>query len=131
MLFAGITVLVVVACAAILWFALTKFYAARPGDKFLEARGVITAPDARLLLRFPTPNLQLDPRQELLALQAREAAELNSYGWVDRTNGIVRIPVERAMELVLERGLPVRSTNAPARTGKSSLELIHERALER
>ena len=37
---------------------------------------------------------------------AAEHADLNSYGWVDRTSGIARIPIDRAMQLVLERGLP-------------------------
>jgi hypothetical protein len=34
---------------------------------------------------------------------------LNSYGWIDRQNGIVRLPVDRAMELLLEPGLPTRA----------------------
>jgi hypothetical protein len=38
---------------------------------------------------------------------------LNSYGWVDRAGGVVRIPVDRAIELVLARGLPVRPGGAP------------------
>jgi hypothetical protein len=37
-------------------------------------------------------------------LRAREEAALTSYGWVDREAGRARIPVERAMELLLERG---------------------------
>jgi hypothetical protein len=39
---------------------------------------------------------------------ARAAAELSSYGWVDKQQGVVRIPVERAMEMVVERGVPGR-----------------------
>lgn len=37
--------------------------------------------------------------------------ELNSYGWIDRSQGIVHIPVDRAIQLVLKQGLPVRSSN--------------------
>ncbi len=37
-----------------------------------------------------------------------EALELTTYGWVDRNTGVVRIPIERAKELILERGLPSR-----------------------
>src|SRR5579875_1217650 len=33
---------------------------------------------------------------------------LNSYGWVDRKAGIVRIPIDQAMDLLLQKGLPVR-----------------------
>ncbi|MGB9605875.1 MAG: hypothetical protein ACPL88_08365, partial [Bryobacteraceae bacterium] len=43
---------------------------------------------------------QLEPvPEDLRALRAREEAELNSYGYVDRQKGVVRIPVRRAMEL--------------------------------
>ena len=34
---------------------------------------------------------------------------LNTYGWIDRQNGVVRLPIDRAMELLLQRGLPVRA----------------------
>jgi len=35
-----------------------------------------------------------------------ENARLQSYGWVDRSIGMVRMPIDRAMELVVEQGLP-------------------------
>lgn len=35
-------------------------------------------------------------------LRAREAAAANSYGWVDQPKGIVRVPIERAMQLTLD-----------------------------
>lgn len=56
----------------------------------------------------PQPHLQVAPSQELQAVQQQEDALLSSYGWVDRANGIVRVPINRAMELVAERGLPTR-----------------------
>jgi hypothetical protein len=56
----------------------------------------------------PEPRLQPDPLQDLRALHAQEDAVMNSYGWVDRKAGVVRIPVQRAMELLAQRGLPVR-----------------------
>lgn len=55
---------------------------------------------------FPEPRLQTQPGGELQKRRAREEAELNSYGWVDRKAGLVRIPIERAMQLITERGLP-------------------------
>jgi hypothetical protein len=45
-------------------------------------------------------------------LRAADEAILNSYGWVDEEAGVVRIPIDRAMELTLERGLPTRSEEA-------------------
>ena len=53
----------------------------------------------------PAPRLQTDAPADLQEMRAREAAALESYGWVDRQKGIVHIPVERAMELLVERGL--------------------------
>lgn len=61
----------------------------------------------------PEPRLQVDePRtwQQQLAL---ETSQIDRYGWVDPKAGVVRIPVERAIELVAERGLPVRAQTAP------------------
>jgi hypothetical protein len=57
----------------------------------------------------PEPRLQVTPAQALQQLRAAEDAILHSYGWVDQPAGIVRIPIERAMELLAERGLPTRS----------------------
>ena len=37
---------------------------------------------------------------------------LGSYDWVDQKNGVVRIPIDRAMDLVAQRGLPVVSQSA-------------------
>jgi hypothetical protein len=58
----------------------------------------------------PEPRLQTNPRQDLADLRAQEDAALSSYGWVDRNAGTVRIPIEQAMKLTLERGLPARTT---------------------
>ena len=57
----------------------------------------------------PEPRLQTDPRQDLADMRAKEDEQLQSYGWVDKNAGIVRIPIEAAMKLTLERGLPART----------------------
>ncbi len=46
--------------------------------------------------------------QELESLRQKEDALLNHYRWVDRSGGIVQIPIDRAMERLLEAGLPTR-----------------------
>jgi hypothetical protein len=56
----------------------------------------------------PEPRLQINPREDLSNLRSREDESLTSYGWVDRNAGVVRIPIERAMQLIVERGLPTR-----------------------
>ena len=56
----------------------------------------------------PEPRVQPDPHVALIALRAHEDSILTTYRWVSRDSGIVQIPVERSMELVVEKGL-VRS----------------------
>jgi len=54
----------------------------------------------------PAPRLQSHPTLDLEALRAEEDEVLGSYAWVDRDHGVVRLPIERAMQLIAERGLP-------------------------
>jgi hypothetical protein len=58
----------------------------------------------------PSPRLQAEPRQELKDYCQAQERELNTYGWVDQRLRVVHIPVDRAIDLVLKNGLPVRST---------------------
>jgi len=57
----------------------------------------------------PEPRLQTNPREELRDLQALEDAVLRSYGLIDKDRGVVRIPIDEAMKLILQRGLPARA----------------------
>jgi len=57
---------------------------------------------------FPDPRLETDERTQLDSIRLAEEQKLNSYGWVDRKAGTVHIPIERAMELIAQRGLPLR-----------------------
>ncbi|OFW11631.1 MAG: hypothetical protein A3F69_06365 [Acidobacteria bacterium RIFCSPLOWO2_12_FULL_66_10] len=56
----------------------------------------------------PLPNLQKQPFKDIFQLRQAEAAQLGSYGVVDREAGVVHIPIDRAMELMLQRGFPAR-----------------------
>ena len=58
---------------------------------------------------IPEPRLQTTPERDLAALRAEERQWLESYAWMDRDAGIARIPIARAIELLLQRGLPTRS----------------------
>ncbi len=81
-----------------------------------NARDPELAPMAKLrgLEVPPEPRLQVAPNQDLQRMLGAEGATLSGYGWVDEKKGIVRVPVERAMELVLKDGLPTR----PSAPGK-------------
>src|SRR5580658_3788697 len=65
----------------------------------------------------PAPRLQVQPRAELHDYCERQDKLLNTYGWADEHNGVVRIPVDRAIELTLQQGLPSRAAaDIPAGT---------------
>lgn len=59
---------------------------------------------------FPQPRLQVDYFGDLDKVQQRWNEQLETYGWVDKKAGVVHIPIDEAMKLTLERGLPARST---------------------
>ena len=75
--------------------------------------GESPAPDVDDLDR-PGPNLQEAPALEYQIYLARQREMLNSYGQVEAEEEIVRIPVERAMELLAEEGLPARDGEVPS-----------------
>jgi hypothetical protein len=69
-----------------------------------------------LVQSFPPPQLQTDDGfQEIADLHTKEDLLLDNYTWVDQQKGVVRIPIDRAMELTAQRGLPVAQfqTTAP------------------
>jgi hypothetical protein len=53
---------------------------------------------------FPEPRLQITPSQDLEMMNEANRQELDSYGWVDRGSGLARIPIQRAMDIVVDQG---------------------------
>ena len=83
----------------LLWNVYDYFESARrKPDVPITAR-----PGGREVVEFP--RLQPDPHADLVQMRAAESAVLDGYGWVDREQGITRIPIDKAMDLVAERGL--------------------------
>ncbi|MCI0356661.1 MAG: hypothetical protein L0099_16750 [Acidobacteria bacterium] len=56
----------------------------------------------------PEPRLQVVPAADLASVRVREDSVLTTYGWIDRKSGLVRIPIDRAIDVLAERGLPSR-----------------------
>jgi hypothetical protein len=54
----------------------------------------------------PEPRLQESPRQDLKEMRKREDWQLNHYSWMDKSKGTVAIPIERAMEIIAQQGIP-------------------------
>ncbi len=79
-------------------------------DRLLDKRRARSEPGASSLVRvqpdYQGPLLQILPEQDLHRMQQANARDLHGYAWEDRNKGIVRVPIDRAMELVAARGLP-------------------------
>jgi hypothetical protein len=101
----GLALCVAVTLLTILWLenALGLTAKGRP------RASTITIPSARA----PAPELQRSVDEDLKILRAEEDATLNGYGWIDRQSGRIRIPIQRAKEILLQRGLPVTGTAMP------------------
>jgi hypothetical protein len=68
----------------------------------------------QLVKRFPTPRLQTDDGNvDVADMHAREDMLLNHYTWVDAKKETTRIPIERAMQILAQKGLPVESQQGP------------------
>jgi hypothetical protein len=68
------------------------------------------------------PLLEENPVSDFAAFRAQEDRALSTYGWVDKGRGVARIPVQEAMRLLAERGLPRTAPEpspAPAAKGKA------------
>lgn len=50
-----------------------------------------------------------------------QEGQLNSYGWVDQKNGVAHIPIERAMDLIVQRGLPVHEQTSADKTAVNAV----------
>src|SRR5215469_2165467 len=60
----------------------------------------------------PEPRLQASPSADWKAYRDAQMEQLSSYGWVDRDKGAVAIPIQRAMELIIQRGIPPQRATA-------------------
>jgi hypothetical protein len=80
------------------------------------------------IMTFPPPRLERNEQIEIKDFRLQEEQTLNSYGWVDEKAGVVRIPIERAMQLLAQRGLP---TAPKAGTAPSSAVKVANQAAER
>jgi len=94
----------VIAVALLMWLLFDRFAARETSLSPQPERMVSSNPQKEP----PEPRLQSKPVMDLKEFRAAEDAILTSYGWVDPDKGVVRIPVERAMELVAKEGLPSR-----------------------
>lgn len=105
----GLTVLVILALLA--GYAMMSWLRASAARRAEPPSALVFVPDP-----VAGPKLETRTGRALAAMRAQEESRLRSYGWIDQEKGIVHIPIERAMEILVERGLPARQSE-PNRAG--------------
>ena len=96
-------VFLLAAAALLLTTGLLQYFSHREAE-LVEAPSPVAEPQPPP----PEPRLQPDPFAALEELRAQEEARLNAYGWVDRQKQLVHIPIDTAIDVLLQTGLPVR-----------------------
>lgn len=93
----GFTVLgIVIALVAVVFLL-------KPLFGFKVANHVLTTKGESITEVFPKPKLQPRPDRDWIEFHARERQLLSTYGWSDRERGLVRVPIEKAMDLYLQQ----------------------------
>lgn len=78
-----------------------------------EVRGPVNIPPTT----FAKPRLQVDDAADLAKFEKEQQAQINGYAWVDRSQNIIRIPVDRAIAIVVAKGTAAYDPiEAPAAT---------------
>lgn len=108
----AVTIVILTVAAMLLVAALFKLLergATRTDAAAVDAAGL----ERREHRAPPQPRLQVNAARHLREFRSAEEERLGSYGWADRTSGMVHIPIERAMDLIARRGV-APLTAAPA-----------------
>jgi hypothetical protein len=119
--FVIVLAIVTVTCQLIIWVVLRTMQHSQaaneaplspvaPAAEARQAEGGRVYPEMVAIGRSggPAPQLLVKEPANLENLRAHEQEVLTTYGWSDQAAGTYRIPIDRAKELLLERGLPVR-----------------------
>jgi len=96
----GLIVLGVIGSAAVFHFFVRHQALGPPASPFEDVRPMP-----------PEPRLQTTAPLDLKRYREDQEKILKGYGWVDAQAGIVRIPVDRAMDVLLQKGYPVRGSS--------------------
>lgn len=112
----GLAIVLIVAC-----------FIARWAFDFLSAKSPEGPPptpfeNARVLP--PQPRLQVEPHQDLKSYCDEQLTKLNGYGWVDQQSGVVHIPIDQAMEKLLQQGLAARAADATSKQGGAQSDRV-------
>ncbi len=103
------------------WYTFKSVAAIERGDS-AEVSPVAGAPEWRGAGLQPSLSHNALPWEDLRALRRADRARLEGYGWVDRKAGVGHIPIEAAMELILQRGLPKAAAGSGAAARSATAE---------
>ena len=106
----GIGLALTVAVAMVALWGLFDYFKKQVSAAVGEAPGALVVNTSQLP---PQPRLQASPRADLREMRAGEEQVLDHYGWVDHPGGVVRIPIQRAMDILARKGLPARAQAPP------------------
>jgi hypothetical protein len=67
----------------------------------------------------PEPRLLENEPANLKQYRAVEDQVLNGYQWADQKKGVVKIPIDQAIDRLVQKGLPVRAQNGPQSVSSS------------
>jgi hypothetical protein len=115
---AGLYILVTMFLTALVVVPLYRFLGRREAAG-QEAPATVVRPDA-VAPGPAVPKLLVSEPLALAEFRAQEAELLAGWGWVEKDQGIARMPIEEAMRIVAERGLPAfpaPAAPAPAERG--------------
>ena len=113
----GIALILTTIASLLLMAGVFRYFEVRENEAQIPPASTTTPPSALP----PEPNLMFNQNEHgnLEEIRAAEEKDINSYGWVDQAHGVVRLPIDRAMDLIGQRGIPARpNAVVPSREGQ-------------
>jgi hypothetical protein len=117
--FGGIVAVVTIVCGVVVWGGfvfLEKQAAARDPRLSPLVRPAVQMPrttaESPIFSKSASAPLVTDESAVLRTLHASEDSRIHAYGWIDERSGVAHVPIDQAKKLLVERGLPSRSTGA-------------------
>jgi hypothetical protein len=100
--FASLTALIIGAfLAALLAIGIFQFFKATYKPDQTARESVQQIP--------PQPRVEEHPAEQLQSIRSREEHILSSYALIDKDQGIVRVPIDKAIDMLAEKGLPTHN----------------------
>ena len=112
----GLLFSVIAICLLVCWGVLHLF-----NDEREARQASAPPPAAEQATNFPPPRLLVHPGSEREKMEKARRTQLDTYGWINQSHGVARIPIARAMKLIVERGLP------EVGAGQTRLQLMQSR----